>query len=88
MEAVNSEHETPKLPVAKVLWKPQPSLSEATEAWIYAGGAHHTVFSVNVSTEQLYDFASMADIECVVIDKNTTIPQFRNELKWGQLAWK
>ena len=33
--------ETPNLPVAKVLWKPEPSLSEATESWIYAGGAHH-----------------------------------------------
>ncbi|MBP3950893.1 L-arabinose isomerase [Bacillus suaedae] len=79
--------ETPKLPVAKVLWKPQPSLSDATEAWIYAGGAHHTVFSFDVTTEQLYDFADMAKIEVVVIDKDTNVRQFRNELRWNQAIW-
>ena len=80
--------ETPNLPVAKVLWKPQPSLSEATEAWIYAGGAHHTVLSFEVTTEQLSDFADMAQIECVVIDEDTKVRQFRNELKWGEAVWK
>ncbi|MDL4839019.1 L-arabinose isomerase [Aquibacillus rhizosphaerae] len=80
--------ETPNLPVAKVLWKPQPSLSEGTEAWIYAGGAHHTVFSLEVTTEQLYDFADMAKIECVVIDKDTNVRQFRNELKWNEAIWR
>ncbi|SDK19441.1 L-arabinose isomerase [Sediminibacillus albus] len=79
---------TPNLPVAKVLWKPQPSLSEATEAWIYAGGAHHTVLSFKVSTEQLHDFAEMAQIECVVIDSDTKLRQFRNELKWNEAIWK
>ncbi|MFC0470142.1 L-arabinose isomerase [Halalkalibacter kiskunsagensis] len=80
--------ETPKLPVAKVLWKPQPTLSEATEAWIYAGGAHHTVFSFDVTTEQLYDFADMAKIEVVVIDEDTKVRQFRNELKWNEAIWR
>ncbi|MDC3416878.1 L-arabinose isomerase [Aquibacillus salsiterrae] len=79
--------ETPNLPVAKVLWKPEPSLSEATEAWIYAGGAHHTVFTFNVTTEQLYDFADMAQIECVVIDKDLNVRQFRNELRWNERIW-
>ncbi|WP_407270231.1 L-arabinose isomerase [Radiobacillus sp. PE A8.2] len=80
--------ETPNLPVAKVLWKPEPSLSEATEAWIYAGGAHHTVFSFEVTTEQLYDFADMAGIECVVIDANTNLRQLRNELKLSNQVWR
>jgi L-arabinose isomerase len=80
--------ETPNLPVAKVLWKPEPSLSEATESWIYAGGAHHTVFSFEVTTEQLYDFADMTGIECVVIDKDTKPRQLRNELKLSKAAWK
>lgn len=88
VQAEQPEKETPHLPVAKVLWKPQPSLSEATEAWIYAGGAHHTVFSLNVTTEQLYDFAEMTGIECVVIDKDTKIRQFRNELKWNQAIYR
>lgn len=79
---------TPNLPVAKVLWKPAPSLSEATEAWIYAGGAHHTVFSFDVTTEQLSDFAEMANIECLVIDENTKLRQFKNELKWNEVYYR
>jgi|SRR5690625_524830 len=79
--------QTPNLPVAKVLWKPQPSLSEATEAWMYAGGAHHTVFSFNVTTEQLYDFADMTGVECVVINRDTNVRQFRKELKSGERDW-
>ncbi len=88
VEAVGGVEETPLLPVAKVLWKPQPSLSEATEAWIYAGGAHHTVFSYEVTTDQLYEFADMAGIECVIIDKDTNIRQLRKELKLGEAVWK
>lgn len=88
VEGVGGVEETPLLPVAKVLWKPQPSLSEATEAWIYAGGAHHTVLSFEVTTDQLYEFADMADIECVIIDKDTNVRQLRNELKLGEAIWK
>ncbi|WP_053217903.1 L-arabinose isomerase [Virgibacillus senegalensis] len=80
--------ETPNLPVAKVLWKPLPSLSEATEAWILAGGAHHTVLSFNVATDQLLDFAEMCRIECVVIDQDTNLRQFKKELKWNESVWK
>lgn len=86
--AEQATEETPNLPVAKVLWKPEPSLSEATESWIYAGGAHHTVFSLEVTTEQLYDFADMTNIECVVIDKDTNVRQLRNELKLSGAVWK
>ncbi|GGH85916.1 L-arabinose isomerase [Pullulanibacillus pueri] len=88
VKAVKAEKETPKLPVAKVLWKPEPSLSVATESWIYAGGAHHTVFSLQVTTDQLLDWAEIAGIECVVIDKETNLRQLKNELKWGDIAWK
>jgi L-arabinose isomerase len=88
VEAVQPMKDTPKLPVAKVLWKPLPSLSEATESWIYAGGAHHTVLSFEVTTDQLYDFADMANIECVVIDKDTTPRKLRSELQWSQAYWQ
>lgn len=87
LQAHQPEVETPLLPVAKVIWEPKPSLSEATEAWIHAGGAHHTVFSFHVTTDQLYDFTEMAKIECVVIDKDLKMRQFRNELKWNQAIW-
>lgn len=88
IEAEEITEETPLLPVAKVLWKPKPSLSEATEAWIYAGGAHHTVLSFEVTTDQLYEFANMADIECVIIDKDTNVRQLRSELKLSEVVWK
>ncbi|MFB4168428.1 L-arabinose isomerase [Virgibacillus sp. JSM 102003] len=88
VQAEQPNQETPNLPVAKVLWKPEPSLSEGTESWIYAGGAHHTVFSLNVTTEQLYDFADMTNIECVVIDKDTVPRKLRNELKLSEAVWQ
>ncbi|GAA0309658.1 L-arabinose isomerase [Gracilibacillus halotolerans] len=88
VKAEQPQHETPNLPVAKVLWRPEPSLSEATEAWIYAGGAHHTVLSFEVTTEQLCDFADMAKIESVVIDKDLNLRQFRNELKWNESIYR
>jgi L-arabinose isomerase len=88
VDAVEIEKDMPKLPVARVLWKPQPSLSESAEAWIYAGGAHHTVFSYVVTVEQLVDWAEMAGIECVIIDKNTKLLAFRNELRLNDAAWR
>lgn len=88
VEAVQPQQAMPKLPVARVTWKPQPSLSTSAEAWIYAGGAHHTVFSYKVTTEQMVDWAEMMGIEAVVIDRNTNLRSFRNELKWNDIAWK
>lgn len=87
VQAHQPEFSTPNLPVAKLMWEPKPSLSQATEAWIHAGGAHHTVFSFQVTTEQLCDFADMAGIECLVIDEDLNMRQFRNELKWNQAVW-
>lgn len=88
VDAVKQEIPLPKLPVARVLWKPQPSLNVAAESWILAGGAHHTSFSYVVTTEQLLDFAEMVGIECVVIDNNTNPIAFRNELRLNDLVWK
>ncbi|MFG6149351.1 L-arabinose isomerase [Halobacillus sp. B23F22_1] len=88
VDAVQPEVDTPRLPVAKVLWKPLPSLSEATEAWIYAGGAHHTALSFSLTAEQLEDYAEMIGIECVTIDEETQLKTFRKELAFNQLIWK
>ena len=78
----------PKLPVARVLWKPQPSLRDSAESWIIAGGAHHTCFSYVVKTEHLLDWAEMAGIESVVIDKTSTPLAIRQQLRIGDLAWR
>ncbi|CAN5783932.1 L-arabinose isomerase [soil metagenome] len=88
VEAVTPEHELPKLPVARVLWKPYPDMKTGCAAWIYAGGAHHTGYSQNLTAEHLQDFAEMANIECVLIGKDTKLSQFRNELKWNEVYYQ
>ena len=88
VEAVKVEKPMPRLPVARLLWKPLPSLRDSAEAWIMAGGAHHTCFSFKVTSGQLCDLAEMLGIECVVIDANTNLRSFRNELRWNEAAWR
>ncbi len=88
VEAVAPLEKLPKLPVARVLWKPLPDLNTACAAWIYAGGAHHTVFSQNLTTEHFEDFAEMFGIELTVIDAKTDLRQFKNELRWSEVFYK
>ena len=88
VEAVKPSNELPKLPVARVLWKPLPDFNTACAAWIYAGGAHHTAYSQNISSEGLLDFAEMAGIEFVLIDKNTTINNLKKELRFNDVAYQ
>jgi L-arabinose isomerase len=81
--AVAPINNLPKLPVARVLWKPYPNIHIGGAAWILAGGAHHTCYSQNISAEQMEDFASMAGIEYICINNETSIYQFKNELRWN-----
>jgi L-arabinose isomerase len=87
VKAIEVEEPLPKLPVARVLWKPMPDLKTAAAAWILAGGAHHTGYSQAVSTEFMEDFADMFDLELTVIDENTNLREFKNQLKWGDLYY-
>lgn len=77
----------PKLPVARVLWIPQPNLKTGAAAWIYAGGAHHTGFSDQLTVQHLQDFADMANVECLVIDENTKLTEFKKELRWNDAVY-
>lgn len=86
VDVIEPEAALPKLPVARALWAPQPNLKVGASAWIYAGGAHHTVFSQALSAEHLYDFSEMAGVEYVQIDKTTDLRQFKNELRWNDAA--
>jgi len=88
VEAVEPIADLPNLPVARVLWKPLPDMKTGCAAWIYGGGAHHTAYSQNLTAEHLQDFADMAGIEFLRIGEGTTIPQFRNELLWNEVAYK
>lgn len=87
VDVVAPEHSMPKLPVAQAVWKCRPNFEDACAAWIYAGGAHHTGFSQAVTTEMLEDFAAMAGIEVVVIDADTKLRQFKQELMWNDVAY-
>lgn len=87
VEAVAPPQPLPKLPVARVLWKPHPNMADGCKAWILAGGAHHTCYSQNLDAEVLEDFAGMAGIEYVKIDEKTDIYQFKNELRWNDKAY-
>ncbi|XPE61118.1 hypothetical protein ACNKHT_00410 [Shigella flexneri] len=49
----------------------------ASEAWILAGGAHHTVFSHALNLNDMRQFAEMHDIEITVIDNDTRLPAFK-----------
>ena len=86
-EVVAPNKPLPNLPVARVVWKPEPDLPTAASAWIHAGGAHHTGFSMAVTTEMLEDFAEMADIELLIIDKDTKIRDFKKEIRWNDLYY-
>ncbi len=80
--------EMPNLPVASVLWKPYPDLKTAATAWIYAGGAHHTGFSQALQISHLADFAEITGVECVVIDENCMIEEFKKELRWNDMFYR
>ncbi len=83
-----TEKPMPKLPVATAFWTPEPNLKVGTEAWIIAGGAHHTAFSYDLTAEQLGDWAEAMGIEAVYIDKDTTIRQLKNELRWNRAVYR
>lgn len=88
VDAVKPTKALPKLPVARVLWKPHPDMQTGCAAWILAGGAHHTCYSQNLTAEHLEDFAAMAGIEFVLIGKQTNLYQFKNELRWNDVSYQ
>jgi L-arabinose isomerase len=88
VDAVKAPHDLPKLPVARVLWKPHPDIYTGCAAWILAGGAHHTCYSQNLTAEYLEDFAEMAGIEYVLIDKDTRLHAFKNMLRINDSSYR
>ncbi len=88
VECLKQDTPMPKLPVASAFWRPEPDLATGAEAWILAGGAHHTAFSYDLTSEQMGDWAAAMGIEAVFIDKDTTIRNFKNELRWNSIAYR
>jgi L-arabinose isomerase len=84
IEVVAPPEPLPMLPVARAVWRPLPDLRTSTEAWLTAGGPHHTVLSAAVGAEVLEDLAEMAGVELLTIDAGTTLRQFTKEIRWNQ----
>ncbi|WP_289712536.1 L-arabinose isomerase [uncultured Muribaculum sp.] len=77
----------PKLPVASALWIPQPDFEIGAGAWILAGGTHHSCFSYDLSAEYWEDYAEIAGIEVLHINKDTTIPAFKDRMRWNEVYY-
>ena len=88
VECNEQVNDMPNLPVAGVLWKPLPCLQTSAEAWIYAGGAHHSVLSYTLTADHMRDFAEIMGIEFIHINKDTEINEFKKELFYNDVAYK
>ena len=77
-----------RLPVARAVWAPRPDLATAAEAWLLAGGPHHTSFSQSLTAEHLGHLADIAGVELVTIDRETRVAGLRKELLWNDAAWR
>jgi L-arabinose isomerase len=78
----------PSLHVARAVWRPRPNLYTSAEAWLTAGGPHHTVYSAAITREILTDLADMLGVELLVIDADTEVGRFRQELRWNQAYYR
>ena len=87
VDVIPPDEPLPKLPVARAVWVPQPSLETAATAWIYAGGSHHTGFSQALTIDHIADFAQIAGIEFLAIDEHTSVREFQKELRWNDVYY-
>lgn len=88
INAVEIDKDMPNLPVACVMWKPEPNMITGNEAWILCGGTHHSVISYDLNAQHMKDFAEIMGIECVHINKDTTIDDLRMKIQLGDVIWK
>jgi L-arabinose isomerase len=88
VELVEPPQDLPRLPVARALWRPKPDFAVASEAWLRAGGPHHSVLCRAIGTEVFEDLAGIAGVELVVIDERTRIRDIANELRWNQAYYR
>jgi L-arabinose isomerase len=88
VEVVAPDEPLPNLPVARAVWLPAPDLRTSTEAWITAGGPHHTVLTMALTTEHLWDLSEMLRNELVIIDGDTRMRDFTRELRWNAAYYR
>jgi L-arabinose isomerase len=78
----------PHLPVARAVWRPRPDFTTSAEAWLTAGGAHHTVLSTAIGVEAFRTYAELARTELLVIDETTTRERFADQVRWNQAYYR
>jgi L-arabinose isomerase len=88
VDVLKVEHAMPKLPVPRAVWVPRPDFRRGCQAWLLAGGAHHTSFSRAVTAEQLEDLADILGIEHVRIGRDTDLAALKKELRWNDYAFR
>jgi L-arabinose isomerase len=77
----------PNLPVARAVWEPKPDFKTAAASWIWAGGAHHTGFSLAIGAEEMEDFAEMAGLEFLLIDDEITVRDLKHQLRTNEVYY-
>jgi len=87
LDVIEPLADLPKLPVASAFWKTHPNLADGTAVWIYAGGTHHSAYTLALTPDFIETFAEMADVEYVIIDKNTNVDKFKKELRWNEVYY-
>ncbi|MEM9160591.1 MAG: L-arabinose isomerase, partial [Verrucomicrobiota bacterium] len=87
VDVVRPEAPLPNLPVARAVWVPQPDFKTSAASWIHAGGSHHPIFSKALTAEVLEDFATIAGIEMIHIDGNSTVSDVRKELRSNEVYY-
>jgi L-arabinose isomerase len=87
VDVVKPDADLPNLPVARAVWVPKPDLKVGAAAWILAGAAHHSGFSMALSAEHMEDFTEMAGIEYLCIDENTTISDFKKDIRINEMYY-
>ena len=85
VECLPQDKPMPKLPVASALWRPLPDFATGTEGWLIAGGAHHTAFTYDLTSENIADLCEFFGIECVIIGGGTTIQSLKRDLMIGEV---
>ena len=88
LDVVKADHPMPKLPTARAVWIPRPDFKRGAQAWIEAGGGHHSAFCQGVSATEWQDFAGMAGLEAVRFGADLDLHALRNELRWNDLTFK
>ncbi len=88
VDVVPPPEDLPRLPVARALWEPRPSLTVSAESWLVAGGPHHTSLSTALRRAHLEDLAEMAGVELLAIGDGSTVSDVKKELRWNQTYYQ